>query len=178
MNRSWFRQAPIVPAAEQHLPAHLQYGEETSPVAKLFGEQTGVSPRKIDYLINGYFGFLGKYLSGGSSEFPIAHRFKNVPYKNSKSVQRFYEVYDEQDELYNGYKLELKRDPKTKPPKELDMALYRRLKRAQEPMQRISKLRKLIEADKNLSSAKREEKLLALEKQRIALCQRVLNGAR
>ena len=40
------RDAPIVPAKEQHLPDHLQYGYGTSPVTKFFGEQTN--------LYNGY----------------------------------------------------------------------------------------------------------------------------
>ena len=168
-NYSLFRDAPIVPAKEQHLPGYMQYGYNTSPVAKLisdntmtiakiFGAETGFSPRKIDYLISGYLGFMGRFFTGGTDEFPIARRFVFEPYRNPKIVKDYYEALDEQTSLYNGYKLERQQGKDVKPPKDFDPALYQRLKSTQESMRKLSNLEKRILEDKKLSDNQRKEK--------------------
>ena len=177
-NYSYFRDAPIVPFREQNLPKHLQYGTSTSTVAKMFGEYTGASPRQVDYLINGYLGFLGRFFSGGSDEIPIARRFIFDPYKNPKIVKDYYEAYNEQEKLFNGYKLEREQGKKPKLPDDYDPALHKRLKAASETMRRISKREKLILEDPKLSSDERTEKLRELEQRRVALCEKVFQRAR
>lgn len=188
-NYSFFRDAPIVPGKEQDLPGNLQYGHDTSPaakfisdntltIAKIFGAETGFSPRKIDYMISGYLGFMGRFFSGGTDEYPIVRRFIYEPYKNPKIVKDYYEALDEQASLYNGYKLELQKDRKTKPPEDFDPKLYGRLKSAQKTMQNLSKREKQIEEDPKLSESQRKEKLRELELRRIEICERVFNKAR
>ncbi len=58
-NRS-FTGGPIVPQREQDWPEELQYGPGTSAVGRMAGETLGVSPRKVDALVTGYAGGLGK----------------------------------------------------------------------------------------------------------------------
>ena len=187
-NYSFFRDAPIVPGKEQDLPGNLQYGHDTSWFAKIFGAETGFSPRKIDYMISGYLGFMGRffshlpnYVGRGSisrDELPIVRRFLYEPYKNPKIVKDYYEALDEQASLYSGYKLELQKDRKTKPPEDFDPKLYGRLKSAQKTMQNLSKREKQIEEDPKLSESQRKEKLRELELRRVEICERVFNKAR
>lgn len=49
----------IVPARLQDLPAKEQYDESTDSISKWLGEKTGISPYKINYLLNQYSGFIG-----------------------------------------------------------------------------------------------------------------------
>lgn len=195
-NYSYFRGAPIDPKSEQHLPAHMRYDETTSGVAKglggswlakLFSDGTGWSPRKIDYLINGYLGFMGRFLTHlpnygerawrgelpvGFDEFPITRRFTFTPYKNPKIVKEFYEAYDEQEQLYNEYKLTKER------PDDYNPALHKRIKAAYESMHKISKQETTLLSTPDINHDELKSKLQDLEKRRIAIAERVFQGAR
>ena len=173
-NKSIFRDAPIVPYSEelQNLPEYKKYGPGNSPVAKKVGELINCSPRKIDYLINGYFSEWGKIFSGNMDELPIVRRFVFDPYKNPKIVKDYYEALNEQAVLENEYK------DKKKKPDGYDPALHKRLKAAQETMRKLSKQERALLEDEKISSDERKKKLLALEKRRIALCERVFQKAR
>ena len=65
INYSLFMDRPIVPAREQNLPDYMQYDLFNSGFSKYVGEKIGYSPRKIDHLISGYLGFLGKFALQG-----------------------------------------------------------------------------------------------------------------
>lgn len=49
----------IVPTRLQDLPAKEQFDESTDSISKWLGEKTGISPYKINYLLNQYSGFVG-----------------------------------------------------------------------------------------------------------------------
>ena len=177
MNHSIFRDAPIVPRSKENLnPAH-QFDTNTSNIAKLFGQMTGWSPLKIDYLIQGYLGTMGRFAAHvpnyverggiGLDEMPMIRRFVFEPYKNPQIVKDYYEAYDEQFSHYNTYKLTREK------PDGFDPALYKRLKVAQEPMRKISKLEQRILDDPKLSCDERKAKIRELEKRRIVLCEKV-----
>ncbi|MBE5813173.1 MAG: hypothetical protein E7314_05935 [Clostridiales bacterium] len=59
-NYSFFRQQPIVKQSLQNRSPKYQYDENTSTIAKKIGGAINYSPKKIDNLISGYFGNLGK----------------------------------------------------------------------------------------------------------------------
>ena len=59
-NYSFFRQQPIVKQSLQNRSPKYQYDENTSTIAKTVGGALNVSPKKIDNLISGYGGNLGK----------------------------------------------------------------------------------------------------------------------
>ena len=64
-NYSFFRGSPIDTMADQNLPAGMRYDERTSAVAKTVGGAANISPKKIDYAVNGYLGTMGSgFLSG------------------------------------------------------------------------------------------------------------------
>jgi hypothetical protein len=68
VNYSFFRGGPIDTMADQNLPAGMRYDERTSETAKAIGGAAGVSPKKVDYVLNGYLGTMGAgFISGVDS---------------------------------------------------------------------------------------------------------------
>lgn len=64
-NYSFFLGRPIVPQGKESLPGKAQYGTYTTEIAKLIGKVLDYSPSKIDNLIQGYSGGLGRYATDG-----------------------------------------------------------------------------------------------------------------
>lgn len=58
--RNFFFDQPIVPQNLQRLPAEEQYNEYTSRAAKVIGRNMGLSPARIDHVINSMFGSVGR----------------------------------------------------------------------------------------------------------------------
>jgi hypothetical protein len=68
VNYSFFRGGSIDTMADQNLPAGMRYDERTSETAKAVGGAAGVSPKKVDYVLNGYLGTMGAgFISGVDS---------------------------------------------------------------------------------------------------------------
>lgn len=59
-NEQFYFDQPIVPRGEQQKPAAEQFGPYTSTVAIQVGRIFDVSPRRIDHLIAGFFGGVGR----------------------------------------------------------------------------------------------------------------------
>lgn len=116
-NYSFFLDRPIVSRGQENLPPEKQAGTYTSETAKMIGETLNYSPSKIDNLIQGYFGGLGKYavdgmdviLKGsgvatppaspakGLEDMPVLRAFmiRKPIGSNSESVNRVYRQYGE-----------------------------------------------------------------------------------
>jgi len=62
-NHSFFRDRPIVSRSREGMPPELQYGGNTSEAAKKLGEWVNYSPAKIDNIIQGWTGGLGRYVT-------------------------------------------------------------------------------------------------------------------
>ena len=63
-NYNFFMGRSIVPASREKMPPELQYARWTSEVSKKLGELLKLPPAKIDNLINGWTGGLGRYATG------------------------------------------------------------------------------------------------------------------
>ena len=114
-NYSFFLNRPIVPQGTEDLPAEAQTGTYTSETAKILGEALNYSPAKIDNLIYGYTGGLGKYVTQGLDQiitgtgikkppvapepiledYPVVKAFMIRPPvgTSSESVNRIYDIY-------------------------------------------------------------------------------------
>lgn len=57
---SFFWDNHIVSGADQDLPAPMQGADRSSELGRVLGEFLGVSPAKVDYVISGWFGGLGR----------------------------------------------------------------------------------------------------------------------
>ena len=167
-NHSLFRQRNIIPQSQENLPARLQYGANTSEVAKFVGDKINVSPYIVDNTIRGYGGGLaGLGLSGIDAvsgakennaskkwyEAPGLRGFTAVPYQSSNSVQRVYDDYKEQEKLYNEFKLTGQR------PEGYDAKEFAKLKNASNSLKNLNKASKAIINNDRMSGEQKREQL-------------------
>ena len=167
-NYSLFRQRNIIPQSQENLPAHLQYGANTSEVAKFVGDKINVSPYIVDNTIRGYGGGLaGLGLSGIDAatgakennaskkwyEAPGVRGFTAAPYQSSNSVQRVYDDYKEQEKLHNEFKLTGQR------PDGYDAKEFAKLKNASDSLKGLNKASKAIINNERMSGEQKREQL-------------------
>lgn len=167
-NYSLFRQRNIIPQSQENLPAHLQYGANTSEVAKFVGDKINVSPYIVDNTIRGYGGGLaGLGLSGIDAatgakennaskkwyEAPGLRGFTAAPYQSSNSVQRVYDDYKEQEKLHNEFKLTGQR------PEGYDAKEFEKLKNASDSLKGLNKASKAIINNERMSGEQKREQL-------------------
>lgn len=167
-NYSLFRQRNIIPQSQENLPARLQYGANSSEVAKFVGDKINVSPYIVDNTIRGYGGGLaGLGLSAidaasGAKENNTAKKwyeapglrgFTAAPYQSSNSVQRVYDDYKEQEKLHNAFKLTGRR------PEGYDAKEFARLKNASDSLKNLNKASKAIINNERMSGEQKREQL-------------------
>lgn len=167
-NYSFWRQKSIVPQAQQDLPDALQYGQNTSAVAKGIGSLFNVSPYKVDNTIRGYGGNLATLgltaidaATGETAnrpakrwyEMPEINKFTATPYQSSNSVQRVYDDFDEQNKLFNEAKITKQK------PEDFDVRQFGKLKEAREQLTKLSRASKAIMNNENISGEQKREQL-------------------
>ena len=182
MNYDLFTKNPVVPRRLQGLPEHLQYDNRTPSLAKYLGEVTGYSPKKIEHILFGFTGNLGKGAMRsadtifGDKKFalppadwiPLVGGFFRIPYRNPKIINDYYEQLDAQTKWYNEYKLTGKK------PAGFNEILYNRMKKVQKEMKKFSKLERAAVENPSLDSAEKDRRQIAIQKKRIALVEKVL----
>jgi hypothetical protein len=62
-NLNWFTQRPIDNMADQNLPEAMRFDGNTSEIAKGIGKLADVSPKRVDYVIEGYMGTMAGYFT-------------------------------------------------------------------------------------------------------------------
>lgn len=167
-NYSFFRQRSIIPQSQENLPAHLQYGANSSEVAKFVGDKINVSPYMVDNTIRGLGGGLaGLGLSAIDAatgakennaskkwyEAPGLRGFTAAPYQSSNSVQRVYDDYKEQEKLHNEFKLTGQR------PDGYDAKEFAKLKNASDSLKGLNKASKAIISNERMSGEQKREQL-------------------
>lgn len=83
---------PIVPERMAALPPNEQYTEHTSRLAKKVGKAIGVSPMKIDHVIERTSGGLGKTISG--KQVPGGRFFTAPLAYSNQAVDEFYNILE------------------------------------------------------------------------------------
>lgn len=167
-NYSFFRQRSIIPQSQENLPAHLQYGANSSEVAKFVGDKINVSPYMVDNTIRGLGGGLaglglsvidaatGAKENNASKkwyEAPGLRGFTAAPYQSSNSVQRVYDDYKEQEKLHNEFKLTGQR------PDGYDAKEFAKLKNASDSLKGLNKASKAIINNERMSGDQKREQL-------------------
>lgn len=167
-NYSLFRQRNIIPQSQENLPARLQYGSNTSEVAKFVGDKINVSPYIVDNTIRGYGGGLAGLglsaidaASGAKEnnaskkwyEAPGLRGFTAAPYQSSNSVQRVYDDYKEQEKMHNAFKLTGQR------PDGYDAKEFAKLKNASDSLKGLNKASKAIINNERMSGEQKREQL-------------------
>lgn len=101
-NKTWYGD-DLVPTRLQDLPAEEQYDETTDAISKWLGETTGLSPYKINYVLDQYSGGIGDvilpYLTlesdGGGLGAGFTDIFTTDSVLKNQNVSDFYEKVDE-----------------------------------------------------------------------------------
>ena len=109
-NYSFFRGRSIVPGRLEKMPDAMQYGPNTSNMAKDIGKMFNLSPMKVDNLIRGYgAGMATQSLNAWDAvqgDRPMDNPFKKAftvdHLQSPQSVQDFYDKMDEAEKAYNG----------------------------------------------------------------------------
>ena len=111
-----FTGAPIVPGYMENLSPEMQYDETTSIPAIAVGQALGVSPKKIDYAVRSYTGFLGELGIPASSQGrgqtalqriveAIQKPYHADPVYSNDLMSRFYEEKTKLDNAAADYKV-------------------------------------------------------------------------
>jgi hypothetical protein len=114
-NFSYFTRRPIIGQGLDGVGDPFQVGPTTSLVAEKIGKQIGMSPMKVDHLINGYTGTIGMYMvealdaimdmnsdspkaSKRFEQMPVLKRFALDPEARG-NVSAYYEMKNSVDEV-------------------------------------------------------------------------------
>jgi hypothetical protein len=182
-NHNFFTGRPIVSRKYESLPSSLQYGPETSGIAKTIGEWTDISPFKIDHVIRSMGGTIGREatklpdrLIGNRnrekerwSEKPFVRSFTTDPYRNNEFIDRFYEVADRTEKAKNGYK---QQGRGTRPDKDVKFAEM--FSKARKALSDINKARAKIRNASNLTPQQKRARVDDLDKKAVQLARRIL----
>jgi len=110
--KTWPRIRPLESQTQEGLPAKFRAYRTTSELAKaissLIGEKTGLSPIKVDHIIEGYLGRTVKLLTKPQRELAkLLNPFLRESYFDAgRRVQNFYEREKEITEILNAIKAE------------------------------------------------------------------------
>jgi hypothetical protein len=191
-NYDMFRNISIVPESEKYKKPSEQYGPYTSSTAKWIGKIFNLSPRKVDHLIGGYGGGVGDTLANVAGKglemigavdkkikpkestwlnsVPIARGLVADPYRNSKSVDDFYDRLNELETEYKRMRddkgIELNEFPKVKELRAMQMM--------QDELRDLRKEYNSVYADNKMGSEAKREKLSKLNIEMINLARKAI----
>jgi hypothetical protein len=86
-NYSFFLNRPIISQSTEALPPEAQANTYTSEVAKFIGQTLKYSPAKIDNLIQGYTGGLGRYIVSGIDKILKGTGIVHAPVEPTPNVE-------------------------------------------------------------------------------------------
>lgn len=180
-NYSFFTEGPVVPGYLSKLPEDKQYNTNTSSLAKFIGSHTGISPMKIDHVICGYTGNVGRapnelinWLSKdnksmpNATDLPILNGVTYMPYKNPASVTKFYDEWDKAQKEHNLYK------QTGKIREGYSERKYEKLKAANKEMLELAKKERAVVANQSISNSEQYDKQMKIQKRRMQLAEKAI----
>ena len=180
-NYSFFTEGPVVPGYLSKLPEDKQYNTNTSSLAKFIGSHTGISPIKIDHVIYGYTGNVGRapnelinWLSKdnksmpNATDLPILNGVTYMPYKNPASVTKFYDEWDKAQKEHNLYK------QTGKIREGYSERKYEKLKAANKEMLELAKKERAVVANQSISNSEQYDRQMNIQKRRMQLAEKAI----
>ena len=191
-NRSFFTGRPIVGMSDERLLPEAQYNDRTTNMARLAGEATGTSPKRIDSLVRGYFGTLGQYTLAAADgitsatgigdfpekaaarpeDMPLIKRFirSQQPYSTKYSTL-FYDMSNEVNELQatiNAYEREGRTEDAATIREEAKDKLQSRgrLNKVRRKITAVNSKIKLTHSSRKLTKEQKRERLDELHEER------------
>lgn len=207
-NWDTFRDAPIEGMRDEGKLPHLRYGATTSDTTRVLADAAaplsdglGLSPKRLEYLVGGYFGTAGLYALGLSDmlvrqlegqpprpslradDIPVVRAFYRVdPARATVFESDLYKMRREVDELYRSITSTFEDNPE----KALELYAENKAKldvravvtQAVRAINEITKERDRIIRDPNLSPDEKRRQVDALQERRNAIAQRVVTNPR
>jgi len=100
---------PLESRTQISKPPGLRFTEATSPVAKWLGKEFGLSPIKIDYLLEGYVGRVARFFTGKPGAYdPFKAMSREYYFTSGRKIQQYYERKEKNDQDYYAYKHKLR----------------------------------------------------------------------
>lgn len=104
-NKAWYG-GEIVSSRLQKLPTAEQYDEKTDNLSKIIGKYTGVSPKKINYVLDQYSGGIGDVLlpmmTPQAENNILEDKFTTDAVLKNKNVSKYYEEIDNLEKNKNS----------------------------------------------------------------------------
>jgi hypothetical protein len=199
-NYSFFLDRPIVSRGKENLPPEAQHGTYTTEIAKVIGKALQYSPAKIENLITGYTGGLGRYAlqaidkvlvgtgavkippkpADSLSDLPVIKAFmiREPSGSSSESVNRLYNLYGEVGQKVT-YIRGLVKDGKTQEAitytkAHPEVVNYSTLNGAIQTFNDINQAKDVIMASEYLSPDEKRQKIKKLDEVQTTIAQKVL----
>ena len=172
-NKTWYG-TDLVPTRLQDKPAEEQYDESTDEFSKWLGQQLGISPYKINYVLDQYSGGIGDLLlptiteeatSDGSFLAPIKDKFTANTTFDNKYVSEFYGTKDKLEVKANGSKAS-----------EEDLLKSKYMTSVSYEMSELYKEKREIQSNSDLTKQEKFRRVQEIQKQINSLAEEGLNN--
>lgn len=171
--KTWYG-TDLVPTRLQDVPAEEQYDESTDEFSKWLGQQLGISPYKINYVLDQYTGGIGDIVlpmiteeatSDGNLLAPIKDKFTANTTFDNKYVSGFYGTKDEMEIRANSSKAT-----------EEDILKSKYLSSVSWEMSELYKEKREVQSNSDLSKAEKYERVQKIQEQINSLAEEGLNN--
>ncbi|MBI5520199.1 MAG: hypothetical protein HY916_09080 [Desulfovibrio sp.] len=196
-NKSFFTDRPIVGQRLARLRPEEQHDAGTSATMIEAGRVTGLSPKRLEHLVNAYFGTLGTYVLGAAdmvtrnalgypeqparrtSDLPVLRSFyREGPSRNTRQGSELYDMLRDVEATYNTV-TELRRTGDLDRARELaeaeraSLRLHPMASAVQDRLAVFDKRARLIQVDRAMSAEEKRVKLDELAERRNAYVKRM-----
>lgn len=207
MNRDTFRDRPIENMSDERKDPVQRYSATTSPAAveltkaaSSISNATGIGPKKLEYLVNAYFGTVGAYALGVADlavqsamdrppgptkrldELPMIREFyRQDPARATVYEQDLFTLRAEVERLYNTVRDMAKKGDKEgakemAKEESVKLALGPQVKSAAEMLQDLNKKRDAIYANRTMTPEQKRIEIDKILKQRALISRKVMTN--
>lgn len=99
--KDWPKPRPLVSLGLEYKEPRFQFNDNTSKFSKWLGDKLNLSPIKIDYLIEGYFGRITRFVTGKKISNPFIREWY---FTAGRNLQDYYEMKQVTNALSNSLK--------------------------------------------------------------------------
>ncbi|MCX2533693.1 hypothetical protein OQ486_09410 [Plesiomonas shigelloides] len=186
-NYDMFRAAPIESMSDLNVKPEARYNENTSETLRAVGEATGMSPKKMEHLVRGYFGTMGMWVMGisdmvtrnVSSEYGDSPAWRqddiavvgsffrgSAPAKSTQFMTEFYDVLQKAEQL-NSTVRQYRQEGRNEEADDImsdpdNLALLKRRKHLNNVQKQIRQLKaqiELVQRDRLLNEDEKRERI-------------------
>jgi hypothetical protein len=171
-NKTWYGD-DLVPQRLQNLPDEEQYDETTDSLSRWLGETFGLSPYKVNYVLDQYSGGIGDvvlpYLTpesdGGGMGGAFYDKFTTDPILKNQNVSDFYDTKDELEKSANSMYAT-----------DEDKLRYMYFNAVNSDLSELYQQKREIQNRTNLTDAQKSEKVHGVQAQIVKLTREALNS--